>query len=48
MDKDGNQIEEDDYSDDGLEFIAEEFGEEVMGDNFYVKDDKGCWAYKDE
>ena len=41
-----NQIEEDDYSDDGLEFIAEEFGEETMNDRSYFKDDDGCWVYK--
>jgi len=45
VDENGTQIEEKDYSDNGLEFIAEEFGEVVMGDNFCVKDDKGCWVY---
>jgi len=47
VDEHGTQIEEDDYSDDGLEFIAEEFGEETMNDHFYFRDDKGCWAYRE-
>ena len=46
--QDGNQIEEDDYSDDGLEFIAEEFGEETMNDRSYFKDEKGRWAYMED
>lgn len=48
VDKDGNQIEQSDYSDDGLEFIAEEFGEETMNDCSYFKDDDGCWVYRED
>jgi len=48
VDEFGLTGEKKDYSENGLEFIAEEFGEDVLTDHFYFRDDKGCWAYRDE
>jgi len=47
VDEFGIVREENDYSENGLEFIAEEFDEETMNDHSFFKDDKGCWVYKD-
>jgi hypothetical protein len=47
VDEFGLTGEKKDYSENGLEFIAEEFGEEVLIDNFYVRDDSGCWVCKE-
>jgi len=48
VDEHGTQIEKYDYSDDGLEFIAEEFGEETLNDRSYFKDDDGYWVYRED